>query len=67
MLPMPDAGDTWAEGPIVERLSTRVPGLGNAEGSIDLDSEWMARAAERESRTSPLAVTPKSAKPLSPE
>jgi hypothetical protein len=46
MLPMPDAGDTWAEGPNVQRLSTRVPGLGNAEGRIDLDSEWMARAAE---------------------
>ena len=29
------------------RLSTRVPGLGNSEGLIDLDSEWML-AAQRE-------------------
>ncbi|MEZ4268363.1 MAG: hypothetical protein R3F39_18520 [Myxococcota bacterium] len=46
-----DATDRWAEGAEgakgegVHRLSTRVPGLGNATGRIDLDSEWMAAAA----------------------
>jgi hypothetical protein len=44
LLPMP-GGDLWAEGEDVDRLSTRVPGLGNAEGLIDLDSEWMLEAA----------------------
>jgi hypothetical protein len=45
----PDAEDRWAEGAEgaagVHRLSTRVPGLGNATGRIDLDSPWMADAA----------------------
>ena len=36
--------DRWAEGGI-DRLSSRVPGLGNAQGLIDLDSEWMTDAA----------------------
>ncbi|MFH1467055.1 MAG: hypothetical protein ABIO70_21915 [Pseudomonadota bacterium] len=36
-------GDPWGEEGI-ERLSTRVPGLGNPEGRIDLDSPWMAAA-----------------------
>lgn len=44
LLPMGE-GDPWAEGEVPGRLSTRVPGLGNAEGLIDLDSAWMAEAA----------------------
>ncbi len=48
LLPMADPQDTWAEGPDVSRLSTRVPGLGNAEGLIDLDSEWMAEAVSQD-------------------
>ncbi len=36
--------DPWAEGDI-DRLSTRIPGLGNAQGLIDLDSPWMQDAA----------------------
>ena len=41
----PMAGDDrWAEGGI-DRLSARIPGLGNAHGLIDLDSPWMAEAA----------------------
>lgn len=44
-LPTDDPEDRWAEGPDVDRLSTRVPGLGNAEGRIDLDAEWMTAAA----------------------
>lgn len=44
-LPMPDPTDRWAEAPDVPRLSTKVPGLGNETGLIDLDSEAMQRAA----------------------
>ena len=47
-LPMPDPNDRWAEGPDVRRLSTRVPGLGNDTGLIDLDSEAMQRAASED-------------------
>ncbi len=46
LLPMSDVADTWAEGEGVHRLSTRVPGLGNATGLIDLTSEAMRRAAD---------------------
>ena len=48
-LPMPDPeSDPWAEGPNVERLSTRIPGLGNDTGRIDLDSEAMQQAADED-------------------
>ena len=48
-LPMTDPdGDPWAEGTDVERLSTRIPGLGNETGRIDLDSEAMKRAADED-------------------
>jgi len=43
--PSADADDLWAEGDEVHRLSTKLPGLGNAEGQIDLDSPWMQDAA----------------------
>lgn len=39
LLPMP-AGDTWAEGDDVRRLSTKVPGLGNAKGRINVNSPY---------------------------
>ena len=42
-LPMADA-DAWAEGEDVSRLSAKIPGLGTADGRIDLDSEAMAEA-----------------------
>ncbi len=45
-LPMDGAVDPWAEGEGVHRLSTRIPGLGNAEGLIDLDGEAMLAAAD---------------------
>lgn len=38
------ADDPWAEGEAT-RLSTRIPGLGNAEGRVALDSAWMDAAA----------------------
>lgn len=44
-LPMDKATDPWAEGEDVDRLSTRIPGLGNAEGRIDLNGEAMNAAA----------------------
>jgi len=45
-LPMADPSDEWAEGPDVNRLATRVPGLGNETGRIDLDSPAMEKAME---------------------
>ncbi len=45
MLPMAD-DDTWAEGEGVTRLGTRIPGLGTADGRVDLDGEAMLAAAE---------------------
>jgi hypothetical protein len=47
-LPMGDIDDRWAEGQDVRRLSTRVPGLGNETGLIDLDSDAMQRAAAQD-------------------
>lgn len=44
-LPM-EPGDDWAQGENVKRLSTSIPGLGNAEGKINPKSEAMKRAAE---------------------
>ena len=50
MLPMDRDADQWAEGGDVPRLSTRVPGLGNMDGRIDLESDWMhaAEAADED-------------------
>lgn len=39
------ADDPWGEAPQVPRLSTRVPGLGSADGRIDIESAWMSDAA----------------------
>jgi hypothetical protein len=39
--------DPWAENGIA-RLSSRIPGLGNAHGLLDLDSEWMQAAADED-------------------
>ncbi len=39
--------DRWAEDGI-DRLSSRIPGLGNDQGLVDLDSEWMAEAEARD-------------------
>ena len=48
LLPTSDPGDRWAEGPDVRRLSTKIPGLGNAMGLIDLSSDAMQRAASED-------------------
>ncbi len=44
-LPMKDSTDRWAQGSGVQRLSTRIPGLGGPQGLIDLDAQWMKDAA----------------------
>ena len=43
--PMDPDADPWADAIGDARLSARIPGLGSAEGRIDLDSDAMARAA----------------------
>jgi len=48
LLPMSDPSDRWAEGPDVDRLSTKIPGLGNATGLIDLTSDAMQQAASED-------------------
>lgn len=48
LLPM-DKKDYWAEGKNVNRLSTRVPGLGNSKGRIYLNAPWMTSAAKNDS------------------
>ena len=48
LLPMADAGDPWGEGDDVHRLSTKLPGLGDPDGLIDLDAGYMAAAAARD-------------------
>ncbi len=45
-LPMDGDVDPWAHGDDVTRLSARIPGLGNPEGRIDLDSQAMAKAED---------------------
>jgi len=47
-LPVDDPDDPWAEGEGVRRLSSRLPGLGNEEGLIDLYAPWMEEAARRD-------------------
>ncbi|MEM9069653.1 MAG: hypothetical protein AAGE52_14160 [Myxococcota bacterium] len=47
MLPQDREADRWAEAPDVYRLANLVPGLGNATGTLDLNSEAMIRAARR--------------------
>jgi hypothetical protein len=47
-LPISDPDDPWMEGPDVPRLSTKVPGLGNETGLIDLSSDAMQKAADED-------------------
>jgi hypothetical protein len=44
LIPM-DVTDYWAEGENVIRLATRVPGLGNEEGRINIHADYMSEAA----------------------
>lgn len=45
LLPYTDPADRWAEGAGVHRLSTKVPGLGDAAGLIDPAADWTQKAA----------------------
>jgi hypothetical protein len=47
-LPMDASVDPWAEGDDVDRLSNRIPGLGNPQGLIDLDGAALLEAAEED-------------------
>jgi len=42
--PMDPEKDPWAEHGEIHRMSTKLPGLGNSDGAIDLDSPAMAAA-----------------------
>jgi len=47
LLPMNEE-DTWAEGGNIKRLANKVPGLGYAEGAIDIHSEQLIKASEQD-------------------
>jgi hypothetical protein len=48
LLPMEKSSDRWAEGAGLRRLSTKVPGLGSAQGRIDPQAPWMKAAAAQD-------------------
>ena len=48
--------DPWAEAPDFPRLSTRIPGLGNEAGLINLDSQWMQAAAATDADVADFAM-----------
>ena len=50
------ADDTWAEADGFPRLSTRVPGLGNADGLVDIDGRWMREAGEADDDVAEFAL-----------
>ncbi len=56
MLPTADPDDRWATGKGVHRLSTRIPGLGNTAGLIDLDAAWMHEAASQDPEIADLVM-----------
>ncbi len=55
-LPMDPDEDPWAERTDINRLSTRVPGLGNAEGLIDIESVWMREAGQSDPEVADFAL-----------
>ena len=54
--PQRDEADPWGEKSSLGRLATRVPGLGNAEGRIDLESSWMLEASALDSEVADFAL-----------
>jgi hypothetical protein len=54
--PMDPAADRWGEAEPIGRLSTRVPGLGNATGRIDLESTWMKDAEAEDPHVADFAL-----------
>lgn len=55
LIPM-DKNDYWAEGDSVHRLSTKVPGLGNSEGRIDIREPWFKAAAKKDPEVGDLFI-----------
>jgi hypothetical protein len=54
---LPNEGDDpWAEKDGFPRLSTRVPGLGNATGAIDLESSYMIEAGMNDPEVADFAL-----------
>jgi hypothetical protein len=56
MRPSEDPNDPWMESPDVVRLSTRVPGLGNEAGLIELEGEDMRRVAMEDPEVADFAL-----------
>ena len=54
--PQLDESDLWGEKTgTIKRLSTRVPGLGNANGRVDWESQWMKDAMATDKELADLA------------
>jgi hypothetical protein len=56
LLPMKDPADRWAEAPGAHRLSTKIPGLGNAEGRINPSGTWMTKIAAEDPEVADFAT-----------
>ena len=54
--PTEDPDDPWAEAPCVDRLSTRVPGLGTEKGRIEPEGEAMTAAAANDPEVADFAT-----------
>jgi hypothetical protein len=54
--PQADEQDPWGERSSLGRLATRVPGLGNAQGLISLESSWMTEAATEDDDVADFAL-----------
>lgn len=55
LTPITDPTDRWAERTDIHRLATRVPGLGQGDGRLDLQSPWMQQAAANDKDIAELA------------
>lgn len=56
LLPTGNSDDRWAQGSDVHRLSTKIPGLGNATGRIDLESLWMKESERNDPEIADFAM-----------
>lgn len=53
------AADRWALRAGVHRMSTKIPGLGDPEGLIDLDAAWMQAAADKDAEVADFVMRAK--------
>ena len=51
-----DEADPWGEDPDFPRLANRIPGLGNATGTIDLQGDYMLQAASMDAEVADFAM-----------